>query len=265
MIKFLSANWIGSLIGIASILISIIVSYYFYRKSINKSIPSFQRKSFKIIDIINKVVLDDIEITYKGRKINRLVKSYIIFWNDGNKTIDGKDILEKDKLRVVFQNNKIGEILSAKIISRTRDVNEFDVKLNPESNKEIVIGFNFLDKKDGAIIEILHTFNGSLNVLGTIKGIPQGIKDIGVFSNVPNRRGKKKNKSSIDYIYSFISSNVFFSIYIVFGIFFLYSGFFYDSLPTFLVSHSESADKILFIFGGFVCILPLSILKITFT
>ena len=62
---------------------------------------------------------------------------------------------------------------------------------------EVKISFGFLDPKDGAVIEILHTSESyDAEILGTILGMPKGFRD----------HGRIHDKTEISKRISFISS-----------------------------------------------------------
>lgn len=258
MMEFLGKNWIGSLIGLIGIMISAIMSYHFYKKSEQKALPTYQRTTTRIMDIENAVNIDNIEIKYKGKKINRLIRTYIVFWNDGNKTIDGKDILERDRLRCDFGDNE-GEILSTNIVKRTRDVNDFDVTVNPENEREILFSFNFLDTKDGALIEVLHTFNGIPRVSGTIKGIPQGIKYNGVCASLVGSRKIRKRKTFINVILRIANSKVVLDLLIIIGLFLICFGLNFERMPKPSYISGQVPDRIMYTFTGIILVVDMSI------
>ncbi len=83
--------------------------------------------------------------------------------------------------------------MSIHLVRTPRNENRFRVTKDPKNSNQALFSFDFLDYKDGAVIEILHT--GSVRMLpkleGTIKGIPQGIKFIKHFAR--SKSGDKKN------------------------------------------------------------------------
>ena len=71
------------------------------------------------------------------------------------------------------------QVLKPRIIKPSRNVVNF--KVNQINKRTLEITFDFLDQNDGAIIEIFHTGtrNVKFNVVGTIKGVPSGISNMG--------------------------------------------------------------------------------------
>lgn len=177
ILDFLEYNWLTLAIFVIGTIISIIISYYFYRKGLIKNELAYKEKSIKILDIENELKLPNIKILHFNNEIKRLTKTYIVLWNNGDKTIEYNDILEKDKLKIKFNSND-GEILEARIVKAVRSVNDF--KIDNTKNDEIEILFDFIDKGDGILIEVLQNFeNYNVIISGTIKSMPKGIHKYG--------------------------------------------------------------------------------------
>ena len=174
LIEFLSQGWVGSLIGI----IGIVIGYILYRASLIGPRPVFQYRSLNLIEKEKQALPSDVEIFFRGKKVSRLTKTYIIFWNSGKSTLYGKDIVDDDPLRFSF--GKDAEILRARIPKITKKMNKFEARINPKSPNEVIINFDYLDPNDGAVIEILHTsIQRTPECKGTIRGVPKGILNWG--------------------------------------------------------------------------------------
>ena len=175
LIEFLSQGWVGSLMGIVGSLIGIIGIVIAYRASRIGPRPVFQYKSLNLIEKEKQALPSDVEIFFRGKKVSRLTKTYIIFWNSGKSTLYGKDIVDDDPLRFSF--GKDAEILRARIPKVTKKMNKFEARINPKSPNEVIIN---LDPNDGAVIEILHTsIQRTPECKGTIRGVPKGILNWG--------------------------------------------------------------------------------------
>jgi len=176
LIEFLNQGWVGSLIGI----IGIVIGYILYRASLIGPRPVFQYRSINLIEKEKQALPSDVEIFFRGKKVSRLTKTYIIFWNSGKSTLYGKDIVDDDPLRFSF--GKDAEILMARILKITKKMNKFEARINPKSPNEVIINFDYLDPNDGAVIEILHTsIQRTPECKGTIRGVPKGILNWGRF------------------------------------------------------------------------------------
>jgi hypothetical protein len=165
-----------NIIGIILAIVGFIAAYIFYRRSLVCEQLAFIANSVQITGRDSKFT-PDLKILYRNQEVERVTKSAVIIWNSGNTTIDGDRIVNADPLRLLVSMES--EILDAYVTKVTRDVNAFSVRVHPESHNEIECSFDFLDSGDGAVIEVLYTGNEEINVQGTIRGIPQGVKSLG--------------------------------------------------------------------------------------
>ena len=74
LIEFLSQGWVGSLIGI----IGIVIGYILYRASLIGPRPVFQYRSLNLIEKEKQALPSDVEIFFRGKKVSRLTKTYIL-------------------------------------------------------------------------------------------------------------------------------------------------------------------------------------------
>lgn len=167
-------EWLSLLIA----LISIFLAYFFYRKSRSEAKLYYQYRTLRLIERSEKILPDEVRISFKGLEVPRLSSSHIIFWNAGRGTIRQNDIVQSDPVRIVFSDGT--HVLRLRVVSSTRATIAFAVKINPEQANEVLCTFDYLDGGDGAVVEILHTDEKRFPlVCGTIRGIPEGLKDCG--------------------------------------------------------------------------------------
>ncbi|MEK4732817.1 hypothetical protein [Paenibacillus sp. FSL L8-0641] len=207
----LNQGWFGILVG----LIATIIVYL--RGKIGARLD-YQMGKLKIVGKEN-LIAPGIEIKYDGVSIESLVQTQIIIWNSGNATINGKEIVNDDRLRFAFEKN---EILSCSVVLFSRGINKFCVSRDEDSKKKIFIDFDFLDPKDGAVIEVLHKGEGneSYPVLeGTIKGMRRKIRNKGIapFPLIDIKELKKKAFGILLIFIVFLLLNVSISATIVYS------------------------------------------------
>jgi hypothetical protein len=179
LFNFLNQGWVGSLTGFIGIVIGIL-GIYSYKISKSHGLPTVQKHSLRIIEKEKTAVSDDLEILFKGKKVERLTKTIIVFWNDGTETINGSDVVASDKISFSFSHGE--RILSSKIICVTRAVNHTSLVNSKDQNNKVNLIFDFLDPNDGVTIELLHTDKKRYpSITGTIKGVPSGIYDAGSY------------------------------------------------------------------------------------
>ncbi|MBJ8205611.1 hypothetical protein JDS91_30785 [Bacillus cereus] len=167
---FFNQGWVGSFIGILGIVIALITTLI---ASKAKKRLVYQCKSLKVIGT-DSITPNEIEITYKGKKVPRVIMTKITIWNVGKETINGSDIVNDDNLRLEIDKNE--EIISLNIINKTRDVNKFTSFLDAKSNNTAILTFDYLDPNDGVTLEILHTdWKWNPKIKGSIKGLPKGL------------------------------------------------------------------------------------------
>jgi hypothetical protein len=110
-----------------------------------------------------------LEVTYKGHKVDNLTVSKILFWNNGYDTIDSADIVSTDPLRI----DSVNQILDAVIIKTNNSSNQIIAAIGVDG-ASVNIAFDYLDKNDGAIIQVVHAGKSSndLSLKGKLKGSP---------------------------------------------------------------------------------------------
>ena len=131
-----------------------------------KSLQYCLNSELLINDFSQKIY--NLEIKYLKTKIDRLMVSKIVFWNNGSTTINSVDIPDSDKLSIQISNQF--EILDVYMVVTSNESNKITFDLSSDK-KAIHIDFDYLDKKDGFILQIFHTANDYryLEINGYIK------------------------------------------------------------------------------------------------
>jgi hypothetical protein len=241
-LDFLSKGWVGSFLG----LIGLISGYIFYRRSLREPRLVYQSNAVKLIGK-DESLPEEIDILYKGKSVSRLTRTYIIFWNSGKATIDGRNIVDEDPLRLELKD---GEFLTKRIISSTRDVNNFKIYTKEDEPNKLFFTFDFLDSDDGVVIELLHSASESYPVIkGTIRGIPKGILDW----------GRLLSPAAIKSRIPYLLRRKYLTVTFVLGIFLLLGSIL---LPTRILTIGNSEHSIRWIWGFsgvLYCVLPLAV------
>lgn len=160
--------WVGAAIAFA-------ISFGLFQWGRERRRVRYTLRSLRIIEENPSPGLEDMHIIFDGERIPRLTKSIIAFWNDGNKSIRGGDVVALDPMRLLLPTH--GKVLRIRLLRVTRDVNGFVAIKRPGKENEVLFEFDYLDAKDGATIEILHTADRSnLQISGTIRGVPAGVE-----------------------------------------------------------------------------------------
>ena len=165
----LSPGWIGNLLGIVG-LIAAGATYFLTRK---RKILAYLVQGNWLLGSNGAELPKQVTVMFEGKDIPRLTRSRLIMWNKGEETIQGEDIVGSDPLRIDFDPDV--RILSANILKTSRDVIGGVYTIAEVDKSSIAVEFEFLDKGDGFVLEILHTgIVRRPDLKGTIKGIPAG-------------------------------------------------------------------------------------------
>lgn len=154
--------------------ISWYISSVYYRRSKSESKLAYRSSSYSFLS--QAAPSPDIEVTFRGQRVPHITKSVVSIWNDGTTTINGTQIVTGDPLRIILGPPE-SDVLDVKLLRVTREVNRFSVK--KEFPSQVRCDFEWFDPGDGALIEILHSGERELSVLGTLKGIPKGVENLG--------------------------------------------------------------------------------------
>ena len=169
LIDILNQNWIGVLIGIVSLFIGVLLAYAFRARSRLAA----RTNTLELVGP-NAVLPHEIEFLFRGNKVPNVTMSRIAIWNSGNTTLKGDQIVSTDPLRIVTSPGS--KILESTIRACTRDVNDFSCSIRSDLMNEAECRFDYLDSGDGALIQIIHTGDSKVKVLGTLRGVPKGIR-----------------------------------------------------------------------------------------
>ena len=151
---------IGTILGIVGIVLSV--------KSIKKKVPTYSIKSVNVIsDYTSKY--ENLAVSYKDKIVENFTVSKVLFYNRGSETITKQDI---DTIAPLKISSETCDILDASILQVNKTSNNF--RINLDRGKEYVyIGFDYLDKNQGAVIQVVHTGLSSDDLVleGDIKGV----------------------------------------------------------------------------------------------
>lgn len=186
MSTFMSQSWVGTSLSIIAIPLAI-STYVLSRK---RTKMAYVHLGEHLLGSASDALPPGIVVEYVGLSIPRLTKTVLVLWNSGEATVSGSDIVEKDPLRLAVGDD--GEILSVAVLKASRPVNDFQV-LPTRSlvRNEVRISFDYLDSKDGAVIEVLHTSSDRKPLIkGNVRGLPHGVKHLGQFARPKARKPK---------------------------------------------------------------------------
>jgi hypothetical protein len=166
IITSLLSNPIGTgelVIGVTGI---VLATFFYYRGRKGKK-PRYEITSYNIIRDFEAESFP-LEILYSGQRVENVTVSKVAFWNAGEETLNEADVASADPL--TFQVTSGCKILDAKIISTKNESNKMGLEKLGESCYRLK--FEFMDKDEGAVVQLVHTGKSSddVCVCGTIKG-----------------------------------------------------------------------------------------------
>lgn len=205
----------SDILGITGILVGALLSYYFYRLSIRAKEPYWMIRSNNLVQDLS-TELSGVEIMYRGKSVENLTISKLLFWNAGLDTIHKTDLDTSFPLRVSISG---GKFLDAQIILTNNDPSEFGFRLD-DSGEYVQLDFNYLDQQHGALLQIIHTGITSNQI--TVAGAIKGVKSIVQFESLYPRRPSKLFSllpKKLSFVAPIISSSVnLFGAFFFFGL-----------------------------------------------
>jgi hypothetical protein len=146
--------------------ISLFTAYYFYKRSTRKKEVLYTKVNVKIIQNYNKEISDFVS-KYKEKSVDSITVTRYLLWNNSSQAIRKNDIAPKDPLQ--FSVTSGYKILDAKIIYPKDSLNGFMLSELKKTNNFTKLSFDFINKDEGAIIQIIHTGEtNNIRFTGTI-------------------------------------------------------------------------------------------------
>ena len=166
MLERLMTNPVAWAVLAASTITSVVLAIVFYLKGKEKKEFSYCLRSSTLIRG-KKRKLDKLSVTYAGERIDDLCVSRFTIWNSGNKTLNRHDMVSTKEVTITTTDGS--RILDAELIACSEETNKFSVQITDKYTVKIL--FDYVDKREGAVVQILHTgMDGTLEIDCKIKG-----------------------------------------------------------------------------------------------
>ena len=140
-----------SLVGLVVGALSLITGCVFYYKSRRVRIPKYQVLSTTLVEGDSDQP-DGLTFAFKGVPQNRVTVSKLLFWNQGDETIRRADLVAADPLRFTLHG---AELLDLRVVASS--ASSCGVGVNTEAANTFSMTFDYLDRDDYAIIQVVHT------------------------------------------------------------------------------------------------------------
>lgn len=166
----------GLAIGIAGIVVGILTGYYFYLKARERIDPRYLLQYEPLVGS-SSGAMNDVSVLYKDTKVSNLNRCVLVIWNRGTRAIARDAIANNDKVRVCLPEGATA--LGAGVAWASRPAVNLSADLS-NTGSAVAIDFDFLDKDDGGMIEILYQGDSKIppTLSGSIVGAPKGIRSV---------------------------------------------------------------------------------------
>lgn len=118
-----------------------------------------EKKEFSYVIKSNALIrkkkskFDKLMIKYDGQQIEDFYISKITIWNSGNKTINESDMVNSKEITISVEEGDL--ILDSEVIVTSEETNNFTIR--KIDDRTIKVLFDYTDRKDGAVVQIIHT------------------------------------------------------------------------------------------------------------
>jgi hypothetical protein len=117
-------------------------------------------RSFTLVQR-ERVTVSQLQVLFSNKPVQALTISKIALWNSGNDVLRHKDFPPMDSLRIAAVDGV--DILDASIIQVNSDSSECVIRRKAANSFEME--FEFLDPREGIVVEIAHTGTSSEDVM----------------------------------------------------------------------------------------------------
>lgn len=128
-------------------------------------------KVIKCVILSNQLInntqsqFSNLNILYGGKQVKKLSVSKITFWNSSFSTITKEDLIKKAPFSVTVND---GEILELSVLGGKDTSNQIGVDFIDDCSAKIY--FDYLNHKEGGIIQVIHTGNQKIDISQKLMG-----------------------------------------------------------------------------------------------
>lgn len=163
--KAMENSLIWAVLAIITV-ISLLFTVYTYVTNKKRKLFSVSCASYELLKQ-GQSEIEKVSIMFDDQPINNLTISNYAIWNSGNTLINGTDIVDTQRLRLISDDET--KFLEAKIVSEVETSNKF--RIIEQLDNEILLDFDYVDKNEGIVIQVIHTGEkDSINAQCKIKG-----------------------------------------------------------------------------------------------
>ena len=173
--EFVGQNWLSTTISVLAIAFAV----YEARRRRGPRL-AYQFTGQRLIGARRDRLPTGVEIRFQGTQLPNLTKSQIVVWNKGDGPLRNADVPAHDP--IVFSFGEGTRVFIADVARITREVNVCEVAYESGVSSGVVFKFDFLDRNDGALLQIWHDSRDAVpEVSGTVLGQKEGLVSYGRF------------------------------------------------------------------------------------
>lgn len=200
-------------LGLLGIIVAFLIGKWYAKK--HKISCYVDTREF--FDLNKDLKKTDLQITYEGIPLKSLAQSYIYIWNSGNEIIDKSDLSTINPLQICLEDSD--QVFEYKVKKVTRDV------ISPSLKDNKKINFEYLDPKDGFVIEVLHSSHDTKKL--TVEGVVKKINHLKMNKVKKTKEDASEKQKKLKKIVTKITPIIAY-IPLFFGLIILYTGLFVD-------------------------------------
>jgi len=171
-------------LGLAGTVLGLALAILFSRRTARPQ-PAYRVHTSNILQADDTLRKQGIAILYKDQAVSRLTRTIIIFWNAGMAALKNEDVRAEYPIGWMFPASV--SVLGVRVLHSTREANHFESYRSAADTNVVLCRFEYLNKGDGALIEILHTGDKSHPTpIGEVLNISPALTYYGPISDVPS-------------------------------------------------------------------------------
>ncbi len=167
MLEGLMQNPYAWLILAISTVGSLILGIYTWITGKEKRRLTYISSTFTLVNERHEII-PDLCLLFRGKLVTDLTITRYAIWNSGNVVLNGDDVASRKPLRIISVSQE-SKIIDAAIIMQNEETNMFQII--KRSDKLLELQFDYLNKNDGVVLQVIHTGSSSgLNLECKLKG-----------------------------------------------------------------------------------------------
>lgn len=155
--------------GIVSVVVTLVVGVpvaVVIARRFSTAVVLRRAVSFERLNVLTERLSGGLTLTFRGRDLDSVSRTYLAMWHERGGAVRGSEVLASDPLRIEVDD--VDEVLQVRVLTRSKELNELRVEERAEGH---LLTFEYLDKLDGGVLEVLHTGDNPARIVGTIPGV----------------------------------------------------------------------------------------------